>query len=336
MRPCTGHRCQRVRIDSVGSTRVTVAVPVFNGGLFLGQTLESLLRQQYEDFEIVVIDDGSTDDSVAIAESAGVRVERNEVRRGLAGNWNAAFAVAQTPFLLIAHQDDVYLPGFLAATSALLRRYPHAFIAHTRSMTIDASGFPIQTPASRYKDRFWPRDEPYERGQQIELEMLQRGNYIVCPAVLYRMEAVERIGAFDERYRFVPDWDYWTRGLIGGFTVAGTHERLLQRREHGANATRAEEASLRRYEEELELLERLSRDAGLPRKMTAVENTLLSDFARRLASGDGEGATSLRRFAREHLSDASRLHAIMSLGAATGRIGGILLRLAEAAYVRLR
>ena len=314
--------------------RVTVAVPVFNGARFLPHTLDSLLGQQHDDFEVVVIDDVSTDDSVAIAESRGVRVVRNEVRRGLAGNWNAAFALAKTPLLVIAHQDDVYDPRFLAATSKLLATYPRAFIAHTRAGIIDAHDRPVVTAAARFKDRFWPADEPYERPPEAELRMLQTGNYIVCPAVMFRMSAVETIGTFNESYRFVPDWEYWLRGLVAGFTIAGTHAPLVQWRSHEANATKQEEATLRRYDEELELLEWLSREAHMPRRLNAVENTLLSDFAGRLSRDDRSGAAALRRYARERLPDARRAHALMTFGTMGGRLGGRALELAASVYTR--
>ncbi|HEX2061559.1 MAG TPA: glycosyltransferase family A protein [Thermoanaerobaculia bacterium] len=314
------------------SARVTVAVPVYNGARFLARTLESLLAQEHDAFDVVVIDDQSTDDSAAIAQSAGVRVVRNEVRLGLAGNWNAAFALAETPLLVIAHQDDVYEPRFLATTERLLDTHPRAFIAHTRALYIDEHERPAENAASRYKDRFWPADEPYEREPDAELRVLQGGNYIICPAVMYRMSAVAKIGAFNERYRFVPDWEYWLRGLLAGFTIAGTHERLLRWRRHDESATRQEEATLRRYDEELELLERLSRMAGLPRSVSLVENTLLSEFAARLARGDRAGAAALRDYARGRLR---RAHAIMRLGMIGGRAAGHALKLAESLYTRL-
>lgn len=315
------------------SARVTVAVPVYNGARFLARTLESLLAQEHDAFDVVAIDDRSTDDSAAIAESLRVRVVRNEVRRGLAGNWNAAFALASTPLLVIAHQDDVYEPAFLATAERLLETHPRAFIAHTRAQYVDERERPAGNAASRFKDSFWPADEPYEREPDAELRMLHGGNYIICPAVMYRMSAVTKIGAFNERYRFVPDWEYWLRGLLAGFTITGTHARLVKWRRHDESATRQEEATLRRYDEELELLEWLSRTAGLPRRLNAVQNTLLSDFASRLARGDRAGAAALRRYARERLPDAHLAHAITHL---RGSLAGRLLQFAESLYTRLR
>lgn len=319
------------------SQAVTVVIPVFNGGRFLAATIESLLAQTHPDFTVVCLDDHSTDDSVAIAQSfrdCRLRVERNETRRGLAGNWNAAIAIAKTPYLVIAHQDDLYEPRYLEAASQLLEAHPRAFIAHTRATYIDERGLPVDSTASRFKDRFWPADEPYEREPPDEMRALHNGNYIICPSAMYRMSAVAEIGTFNEDYRFVPDWEYWFRGLRKGFTITGSHARLVRWRRHEESATRHEEATLRRYDEELELLGWLTRTAGMPDRKDLVENTLLSDFATRLARGDRAGAAALRRYTRERLPSARRNRALMQLAELGGPFAGRALKIAEAIYVR--
>lgn len=319
------------------SQAVTVVIPVFNGGRFLAATIESLLAQTHRDFTIVCLDDHSTDDSVAIAQSfrnTRLRVERNETRRGLAGNWNAAIAVAKTPLLVIAHQDDLYEARYLEAASQLLDAHPRAFIAHTRATYIDEHGRSVDSTASRFKDRFWPAEEPYERVPSDEMRVLHNGNYIICPSAMYRMSAVAEIGNFNEDYRFVPDWEYWFRGLQKGFTIAGSRARLVRWRRHEESATRHEEATLRRYDEELELLEWLSRTAGMPDRQDLVENTLLSDFATRLARGDRAGAAALRQYTHERLPAARRNRALMQLAELGGPFAGRALKIAEAIYVR--
>ncbi|HEX8154683.1 MAG TPA: glycosyltransferase family 2 protein, partial [Thermoanaerobaculia bacterium] len=218
---------------------VTIGIPLFNGARFLRRTIESLLAQTRTDFTLTVFDDRSTDDSVAIARSFDdprLRVEVNPVRRGLGGNWNAVLERASTPYAVIAHQDDVYEPHYLETVVALLESQPRAFIAHTRATYIDEHERALGSVASRYKDAFWPRDEPAMREPREELRVLQQGNYIICPSAIYRMSAVARIGPFDESLRFVTDWDYWLRGLMAGFTIAGTHARLICWRRHSSSA----------------------------------------------------------------------------------------------------
>ncbi len=254
-----------------------------------------------------------------------MRVIRNDVRRGLGGNWNTALDAAETSYLVIAHQDDVYEPRFLEATLDVLEQHPRAFMAHTRALYIDERERPEPAAALRFKDAFWPDAEPYQREPRQELATLQKGNYIICPAVMFRMSAVATIGPFNEGYRFVTDWE---------FTIAGTHARLIRWRRHSGSATTHEEATLRRYDEELALLEWLSDAAQLPRRIEAVENTLLSEFATRVARGDRAGASILRRYARERLPHSRRVHAVMHLGMLGGRPAGHALKLAETLYTR--
>ena len=317
---------------------VTVVIPAYNGSLYLATTIASLLAQTHRDFRMFVVDDRSDDNSVAIArafEDPRLTVTMNAERRGLAGNWNVAQSLATTSYLLIAHQDDVYSPDFLARMTRLLDEHPRAFIAHSRVQYLDGRGRTFRPAAARFKDRFWPEDDPYEREPAAELAALQGGNYIVCPSVLYRSSAVRAIGRFNESLTFVPDWEYWIRGLSQGFSIVGTHEQLLQWRRHETTATSREEATLRRYDEELALLEWIARETPLETKLSAVENTLLSDFASHLARGDEERAAALYDYARRRLPASHMIHAVMRTGMMFGRPGGFALRLAESAYTRV-
>lgn len=312
---------------------VTVFLPTYNGARYLADALRSLLAQTER---VIVLDDASTDETVSVARRLGAVVIEHATRAGLTGNWNRALRMAEDQSFVIAHQDDVYDPAFLSTMSGLIASRPRAFAAHCLSRYIDEIGAPLDSAAARYKERFWPREEPYEREPAGELRALQGGNYIIAPSVIFRTAAVHRIGEFDERYQFVPDWDYWVRGLLAGFTIAGTHARLISWRRHAATATAAHERSLSRYEEEIAILDSLARRAGLEPRFAAVENTILSDFAARLAAGDRDGAAALLRFTRERVPRGGRpVTGIMRAALACGRAGGRALKAAEAAYVRL-
>ena len=314
------------------TTRVTVAIPVYNGARFLADAIRSLLVQK--NAMVLVIDDASSDDSVAIARGfSDVRVVENEQRLGLAGNWNRAIELCTTEYLVIAHQDDVYEPQFVEQLADVLDRHPRAFAAHCKASTIDEHGRATRDPAALYKDRFWPRGvAEYEREPSDEIAVLRQGNYVIAPAVMLRMKDVAAIGRFDARYDFVTDWDYWLRGLFAGRTLAGLNQRLMSFRRHANTATRLNERTLRRYEEESQLLLDLNGRSPAKNAFRPLENNLLSDFARRLASGDRAGAEALLRFAREHGLARARL---MRAALPGGRAAGAVMQLAQALYVRL-
>ena len=318
----------------MSAAAVTVAIPVYNGVRFLAETIRSILAQSESAFRLVCVDDASTDHSVAIArgfDDPRLSVIVAERHGSLAQNWNRALWLVDTPYVVIAHQDDVYERDYLATMLPLIESRPSAFAAHCKTRAVDADGRAIRLASARFKETFWPANDPYERAPAAELAVLRRGNYVVASSVMMRVEAARQIGAFNETLQFVTDWDYWLRGVRAGFTLAGTHRRLVRFRRHEQTATRATEISLRRYEEELALLR--ANGAG---SFRLVENTLTADFAARLAAGDRPGAAALLDFgAREIPGFGGTRLRVLRAAARAGAIGGRLLDAAGKAMVEL-
>src|SRR4029078_5759259 len=123
------------------------------------------------------------------------------------------------------------------------------------------------------------------------------GTFIVAPSVVFRTEAVRAIAALSA-LDFGPDWEYWLRGVLAGWTIAGTHRRLVRFRRHAATATRALERTFDRYREEIALHRWIEREAKLPAQFTTVSRILLSEIAASLANGDRARAAELLAFAR--------------------------------------
>jgi GT2 family glycosyltransferase len=315
------------------TAHVTVAIPVYNGARFLRETLQSLKRQTLAAAEIAVLDDASTDDSIAIAREESVDVIPSATRGGLAANWNRALEHCRTPYLVIAHQDDAYEASYLETMLAALERHPGALAAHCRARAIDENGAPIADPAARFKDRFWSGEAEIERDASTELELLRQGNYVVAPTAMLRMSASRAVGPFAERYQFVTDWEYWLRALAAGFTLVGVRERLVRFRRHAGTATKASESTMRRYEEELELLRDL--DGRVPSKHAyrAVQRNLLAGFVSRLSSGDRGGASAMIRFGEERVPHF-RYATLMRFALRGGRPAGRVLALARDLYIR--
>jgi hypothetical protein len=190
----------------------------------------------------------------------------------------------------------------------LLRDHENAFVAHCMVANIDETGVLLELPVDTYKAHFFPDADPYCRPPCDEAAWLRKGNYILAPSAIYRTDLVRRIGLFNTRFQFVPDWEYWLRGVFMGFQIAGTRRRLVRYRRHASSLTRAAEKNLSRYEEEIELLEWLAphgHAAGCFRTARPdyglVSNTLMSEFVDRLTRGDVDGAARLSAFARERI-----------------------------------
>ena len=140
---------------------VSIGVPVYNGAAFLEETLDSLLAQTFEDFEIIISDNASTDSTGEIARrfvarDARVRYHRHPENLGLAANYNGLVQMASGEFFKWATADDVCRPAFVEQCVAALREVPAAVLAYSRTQFIDQAGKPLdlQDPAFPLH---WPR-----------------------------------------------------------------------------------------------------------------------------------------------------------------------------------
>ena len=286
---------------------VTFAIPCRDAGPFLEPLLESLLAQTRQDFTLLLVDDASRDGSVERARRvAGERlaIHRNEPARGIGGNWNRCVELSATPFVCIAHQDDVYAPDYLARLVAALEARPDAGMAHCRAGAIDAAGAPIASPAERFKEHFWSHAPGRDRAAHYQ--RLWRGNFVCCPAVTYRREALAAVGPFATDLRFALDWQYWFRMLRAGWGIVDVPDLLLHYRRHDDAASRGATADRSRFAEELAVLGEAAATgaaAGLlrpgRRASPALRNNLLHEALADLQRGDRAAVADKLAFVRD-------------------------------------
>lgn len=124
------------------SPRVTFAMPVYNGEPYISQTIESLLSQSFKDFELLITDNASTDETQRICEEfaasdSRVRYVRNEQNLGAAGNYNRGFELSRGEFLKWCAHDDLLSADYLEKTVAALDAHPEAIMAYGWTQMID-------------------------------------------------------------------------------------------------------------------------------------------------------------------------------------------------------
>jgi glycosyltransferase involved in cell wall biosynthesis len=323
----------------------TFAVPCRNAGPHLRPLLESLLAQSRQDFELLLVDDASTDGSVGRAQDvagARLRTVANERPLGLAGNFARCAELVQTPFFCLAHQDDVYERDYLARLLALLDARADAAIAHCAATAIDDAGAPLAAPAERYKRRLAARAAAADRRGLYR--RLYAGNFVCCPSVLYRTAAFRAAGGFDGKLSFALDWELWFRMLRGGGTFAWVEEPLVRYRRHAAAASRASTRALSRFVEERAVLAAARREgiaAGLlppdAGGSPALRNVLLHEAFEDLRAGDRAAVRTKLDFVRTHapeLWDDPWLRAFRGLSQ-LGAPGRAVLGAGRALAVRL-
>ena len=193
---------------SVTVPRVSAIVPLYNAERFLAQTLDSALAQTMRELEIIIVDDGSTDSSPALADGYAARhpgVVRviHQANQGLCNARNAALAVARGEYIALLDADDIWLPHHLADCIAEFERHPDVALVHADIEHIDGDGRSLG-----HSERHWDR---YDSDAFVTLFL--RREHILCPTAVFRRQAVERVGNFDVQFNRLgcEDRDLWLR-----------------------------------------------------------------------------------------------------------------------------
>jgi glycosyltransferase involved in cell wall biosynthesis len=187
--------------------RVVIGVPLYNGGGHLVEALESLVSQTYTDFELVIVDDCSTDSTHELvatyaANDARIHLSRNDTRLGLVGNWRRTFELARElrpdlDYFAWGSDHDLWHPRWLESLVPELDSHPETVLAYPRMGTVSESGEPLRRRAPALDTS--GVDEPRQRADLI----WQRGGFGYRIYGLFRARALERCGVL--RYVYMPD-----------------------------------------------------------------------------------------------------------------------------------
>ncbi len=238
--------------------RITVALPTYNGQRHLAEAADAILAQADSDVELLVSDDRSDDASVGIVRERWgdrARVFVNTERLGLAGNWNRCVVLCRTSLIAIVHQDDRLRSGHLEAHRAAFESEPDLAMTVSNTATIDERGRSI--PASVIESGgLGDAPQRFEPGRL--LLALAASNPLRCSAVSLRVAAHRELGGFDDRWRYVVDWEFWIR-LASRFPVRWLGgQPTVEVRWHAGSETQRFRSNTVDLEETERLLERIS------------------------------------------------------------------------------
>lgn len=194
---------------------VAVAIPTYNGAGFIRETIESVLAQTYREFEVVVSDDGSTDDTLDIVQSFDdqrIRVLPDRSRVGAAENWNRAVFSSDARYLKMLPQDDLLYPRNLEVLVDALDSHAHASFAAVRRDVIGADG----TPLLRGRGLRNLCGEIDRVAGSKSVARSGSNQFGEGPAILFRRDAAIAAGPFDESAGYAMDVDFWLRLLDWG------------------------------------------------------------------------------------------------------------------------
>jgi glycosyltransferase involved in cell wall biosynthesis len=208
-------------MDSSSPT-VSVLIPVWHAVRFLPAALESILAQTFPDFEVIAIDDGTSDGSADVlaafaARDHRVRVVRQE-NQGIVASLNRALGLARGAFIARMDHDDVSRPDRFAKQIAFLRQHPEVDLVSGAMDVIDQDGNYLRT------------EVPPTLPAALASELLYR-NCICHPAVMARTEALRKVGGYRKNAQLAEDYDLWLRLSEVG-QVANLPDVLLSYRLH--------------------------------------------------------------------------------------------------------
>jgi glycosyltransferase involved in cell wall biosynthesis len=204
----------------MSAPRFSAVIAAYNEADYVGAALTSVLRQTESDWEAVVVDDGSTDETAEIVREFERRDPRirlvSQPNKGLAGAINTGIEHSRAPYVGLLDADDLWMPRFVEVMSDALDQAPEAGFAYT-----DAYWFDLTTRRFRRALSMAPWNPPEDPpGDPLEmLRLLVRANFIFGLATM-RRSALDRIGNFDASLGSSEDYDMWMRMLANGYRAA--------------------------------------------------------------------------------------------------------------------
>lgn len=203
---------------------ISIIIPTYNSSHFVRTAIESALNQTYRNFEIIVVDDGSTDDCRAVIDQYGDQVRYLwQENQGLAGARNTGIRAAHGEFVGLLDADDQWQPDYLATMVALAEQNPTAVVYYCQAQCMDlyahdlpqVVGGPVIEPEAMY-------------------QTLLRANFLIPSTIMARRTTIVDAGLFDPMLRSCEDWDLWLR-IAPTERFVGTDACLVRYRIHGSS-----------------------------------------------------------------------------------------------------
>jgi len=213
--------------------KVSVIMPVYNGEKFLGEAIESVLNQTFKDFELIIVNDGSKDNSLNIIKEYGNKDNRikiiDQINTGIIGALNNSLKISRGEFIARMDADDISEKERFEKQLNLLEK-ENAYVCGTWANIIDEKGN-LTGQKFNYPKKTWSQNKIY----------LLRGNPFIHPSVMFRREIYNK--EKDENnnlyrdYKHIEDYELWTR-IVPKYKSVNLQEYLIKYRIHPEQITK--------------------------------------------------------------------------------------------------
>ncbi|MCA8157139.1 glycosyltransferase [Burkholderia contaminans] len=217
-----------------GRPRVSIIVTSYNYARFIGETIRSVIDQTLDSWELIIVDDCSTDDSwnvIQAYQDPRIHAVRFDKNRGACAAYNTALSLASGEFIASLDSDDVFAANKLAVQVDFLDQHPEVDICGTYLEEIDDAGNTVPSENCLYAPWF---------NKELDLNSPDCWiweNHLCHSGVLMRKSLHDRVGSFREELTYSPDWNFWLRALAEGATFHVMPQELVRYRSHGSNIT---------------------------------------------------------------------------------------------------
>ncbi len=237
--------------------KVSVIIPAYNGDRFISEAIDGILAQTYTDYEIIVVDDGSTDNTHQVVKQYGDQIQYlSQVNQGVAASRNLGLKVSQGEYIAFLDQDDIFLPHKLASQVALLEQ--------NSSLGMVNSGWQIVNEQGEVEAAV----QPWQQIPNLDFADLIIWKPVFLGAMLFRADWLKRSLGFDTSLEQTPDVDLVLRLAAMGCTAAWVEQTTVKYRQHEANASNN---TLLQAQELDQIVTRFFAQSNLPPKVKALE-----------------------------------------------------------------
>ena len=245
--------------NSPDKVKVDIFLPCYNGSGTIYKTLESIQRQTFKSFRVVLVDNNSTDDSIKIFrrfQDSRFECIRFSDSVSLGDNFNRCLKYVQADYFCIMHTDDEYHENYLEVMLAAIEARPDVWLAHCNARIIDEHSKEKWSLKNFIKSKMSIDGEKGYGGCK-GLMWIADYNKIIAPSVMYRRSVINDVGKFSSHLKFTLDWEYYFRTLKAGGVILSVNRVLLDYRVHFQQQTAALVASMDKYHEMFAMLNRI-------------------------------------------------------------------------------
>ncbi len=181
---------------------ISVIIPTYNAAEYLPEAIESVLAQTFKDYELIVVDDGSTDGTESVVKKFGDRIRYfRQENRGPGAAKNLGIRNSRGPLLATLDADDKWVPHKLQAQYEYMKAHPEAGMVNANVSTFDEKGIVTYEVDGTLRKTY--------QGWVFDRLIIQ--NFIASGTVMFRKECLDKVGLFPENYMISEDWHLWLR-----------------------------------------------------------------------------------------------------------------------------